>query len=365
MPVWQCVREVRVTAAARRRRRTSPGPAAAGAPVAQPGMPRRRGPAAPRWPRRGGTGCCWPAWSPRWPAWPSRWPRSPCTCCRARSAQPQQQQIIGWEIGQALAHLARRADLPGRGPVPGAGDALASGTVRAAERAPGRHRARRRPAGGDRSGGRAGAGPARLPGRAPGDLRRRDRQPSRSPWGRRAARPGPGQPSSAACGLPPGRRRPRASGSATPWPPASATRRGSCPRRTAAGPYLIMSTVGYADGRHHVRESADPYDKDEMLSVANGIVGLVGSPHRRAPAAAALPRRAGMLSARCWRAGRAAVPPSRGWRRVAGCAAGRGRLPRPSDGLAVATAAARPAPTPCATRSCGCSTRSARPPRGR
>jgi hypothetical protein len=45
---------------------------------------------------------------------------------------------------------------------------------------------------------------------------------------------------------------------------------------TAAGPYLIMSTVGYADGRHHVRESADPYDKDEMLSVANGITAWIG-----------------------------------------------------------------------------------------
>jgi hypothetical protein len=46
---------------------------------------------------------------------------------------------------------------------------------------------------------------------------------------------------------------------------------------TAAGPYLIMSTVGYADGRHHVRESADPYDKDEMLSVANGITAWIGA----------------------------------------------------------------------------------------
>jgi hypothetical protein len=46
---------------------------------------------------------------------------------------------------------------------------------------------------------------------------------------------------------------------------------------SAAGPYLIMSTVGYADGRHHVRESADPYDKDEMLSVANGISAWIGA----------------------------------------------------------------------------------------
>jgi hypothetical protein len=44
-----------------------------------------------------------------------------------------------------------------------------------------------------------------------------------------------------------------------------------------AGPYLIMSTVGYADGRHRVRESADPYDKDEMLSVAGGIADWIGA----------------------------------------------------------------------------------------
>ena len=46
---------------------------------------------------------------------------------------------------------------------------------------------------------------------------------------------------------------------------------------SAAGPYLIMSTVGYADGRHRVHESADPYDKDEMLSVADGISDWIGA----------------------------------------------------------------------------------------
>src|ERR1035437_3482574 len=34
---------------------------------------------------------------------------------------------------------------------------------------------------------------------------------------------------------------------------------------SSAGSYLIMSTVGYADGRRRVQESADPYTKDEML----------------------------------------------------------------------------------------------------
>jgi hypothetical protein len=44
-----------------------------------------------------------------------------------------------------------------------------------------------------------------------------------------------------------------------------------------AGPYLVMSTVGYADGRRRVQESADPYTKGEMLSVADGIGNLVGT----------------------------------------------------------------------------------------
>jgi hypothetical protein len=52
-----------------------------------------------------------------------------------------------------------------------------------------------------------------------------------------------------------------------------------------AGPYLIMSAVGYADGRHHVRESADPYDKDEMLSVAAGISDWIGARIGAAPPA--------------------------------------------------------------------------------
>jgi hypothetical protein len=43
------------------------------------------------------------------------------------------------------------------------------------------------------------------------------------------------------------------------------------------GPYLIMSTVGYADGRHRVLESGNPYDQSEMLSVAQAITGWIGS----------------------------------------------------------------------------------------
>jgi hypothetical protein len=58
---------------------------------------------------------------------------------------------------------------------------------------------------------------------------------------------------------------------------------------TAAGPYLVMSTVGYADGRHRVRESADPYDRDEMLSVANGIADWIGARIGASPPPASCP----------------------------------------------------------------------------
>jgi hypothetical protein len=58
---------------------------------------------------------------------------------------------------------------------------------------------------------------------------------------------------------------------------------------SAVGPYLIMSTVGYADGRHRVRESADPYDKDEMLSVADGISDWIGARIGASPPPATCP----------------------------------------------------------------------------
>lgn len=52
---------------------------------------------------------------------------------------------------------------------------------------------------------------------------------------------------------------------------------------SSAGPYLVMSTVGYADGRRRVQESADPYTKDEMLSVEHGIGNLLGARLSAAP----------------------------------------------------------------------------------
>jgi hypothetical protein len=47
---------------------------------------------------------------------------------------------------------------------------------------------------------------------------------------------------------------------------------------TSAGPYLIMSTVGYADGRPEVPVASDPYMDQEMTSLANGVAAAVGAP---------------------------------------------------------------------------------------
>jgi hypothetical protein len=46
----------------------------------------------------------------------------------------------------------------------------------------------------------------------------------------------------------------------------------------SAGPYLIMSTVGYADGRPREQVSSDPYASQEMTSLADGVAAAVGDP---------------------------------------------------------------------------------------
>jgi hypothetical protein len=43
----------------------------------------------------------------------------------------------------------------------------------------------------------------------------------------------------------------------------------------ARGPYVVLSTVGYADGRPQVPVSSDPYADEEMTSLAGGIAGAV------------------------------------------------------------------------------------------
>jgi hypothetical protein len=43
----------------------------------------------------------------------------------------------------------------------------------------------------------------------------------------------------------------------------------------SAGPYVIMSTAGYADGRPRVAILSDPYADEEMTSLAGGVAGSV------------------------------------------------------------------------------------------
>jgi hypothetical protein len=44
-------------------------------------------------------------------------------------------------------------------------------------------------------------------------------------------------------------------------------------RTVYGGPYVIMTTAGFADGRHKVRVSADQYLDQEMLSLVHGLSG--------------------------------------------------------------------------------------------
>jgi hypothetical protein len=44
----------------------------------------------------------------------------------------------------------------------------------------------------------------------------------------------------------------------------------------SAGPYVIMSTAGYADGRPREQVSSDPYASQEMTSFATGVASAVG-----------------------------------------------------------------------------------------
>lgn len=46
----------------------------------------------------------------------------------------------------------------------------------------------------------------------------------------------------------------------------------------SAGPYLIMSTAGYADGMPKAAVASDTYADEEMTSLANGIADAIGSP---------------------------------------------------------------------------------------
>jgi len=51
----------------------------------------------------------------------------------------------------------------------------------------------------------------------------------------------------------------------------------------SSGPYLIMSTAGYADSRPQVQMSSDPYADQEMTSFATGVAEAVSAPLGAAP----------------------------------------------------------------------------------
>jgi hypothetical protein len=47
---------------------------------------------------------------------------------------------------------------------------------------------------------------------------------------------------------------------------------------TSAGPYVIMSTAGYANGMPEVAVTSDPYSDQEMSSLANGVADAIAAP---------------------------------------------------------------------------------------
>jgi hypothetical protein len=56
-----------------------------------------------------------------------------------------------------------------------------------------------------------------------------------------------------------------------------------------AGPYLVFTTVGYADGRRRVREAANLYAAAEMTGLENGVGGWVARHLGAAPPPPACP----------------------------------------------------------------------------
>jgi hypothetical protein len=61
-----------------------------------------------------------------------------------------------------------------------------------------------------------------------------------------------------------------------------------------AGPYLVIATVGYADGRPRVHVGSDSYSDTEMTSLARGIASAIAAPLGAAPP---VPHCPGALSA--------------------------------------------------------------------
>jgi hypothetical protein len=101
-----------------------------------------------------------------------------------------------------------------------------------------------------------------------------------------AVMPGDNAAQSAASKLA-GGQRPQPGVRAAPFPSTLARAFGDRQRQLSwafiSGPYLIMSTVGYADGRPRVQISSDPYADQEMTSFATGVVDAVRAPLGAAP----------------------------------------------------------------------------------
>ena len=57
----------------------------------------------------------------------------------------------------------------------------------------------------------------------------------------------------------------------------------------AAGPYLVMATVGYADGRPRVHIGGDTYVRQEMMDLAEGVAVRVATPLGASPNRPACP----------------------------------------------------------------------------
>lgn len=51
----------------------------------------------------------------------------------------------------------------------------------------------------------------------------------------------------------------------------------------AAGPYLVLATAGYADGRTRVDVKGDPYVERELISLIRGVASRVARPLRTPP----------------------------------------------------------------------------------
>jgi hypothetical protein len=76
-------------------------------------------------------------------------------------------------------------------------------------------------------------------------------------------------------------RGPRPGVKAVPFPGTLASRFSDRQRQLSGaysrGPYLVLYTVGYTDGRHYDQISLNPYAADEMSSLGAGVAQSVGS----------------------------------------------------------------------------------------